>query len=65
MTSKHGVCDWCKRSGLLTKHEYFDGKAYYACHSCDEHARMDIRQYNLEEMAYRQKLAQATPPPAS
>lgn len=56
MILKQRVCDWCKRPGQLTKHEYFDGKVFYACEGCNEHARLDVRQYNLEELAFRQQV---------
>ena len=55
-----GTCDWCKQSRQLTKHEYIDGKAHYACQSCNDLARMDVRLFNLAEIAQQER--QATQP---
>ncbi|WP_217510413.1 hypothetical protein [Vibrio metschnikovii] len=50
-----GVCDWCKLSNQLTKHEYIDGKAHYSCPNCHDLARMDVRLFNLDEIASRER----------
>ncbi|EGQ8120837.1 hypothetical protein DDN79_01355 [Vibrio cholerae] len=55
MFSVEGICDWCKQPKLLTRHEYVDGKAHHSCENCNEFARMDVRQFNLAEMAFREK----------
>ncbi|MGC9422616.1 hypothetical protein [Vibrio sp.] len=57
MFNNEGMCDWCKQLGLLTKHEYIDGKAHYACHRCHDLARMDVRLFNLAEIAQQQRRA--------
>jgi hypothetical protein len=54
MFTVQGVCDWCKQSSYLAKHEYIDGKYHHACKSCNEHARLDVRQFNLAELAAQQ-----------
>ncbi|QIL84615.1 hypothetical protein G7083_01005 [Vibrio sp. HDW18] len=53
MYSVIGTCDWCKQAKPLIKHQYLDGKAHYSCASCNELARLDVRQFNLAEMAFR------------
>ncbi len=55
MFSIEGVCDWCKKRDLLTKHEYFDGKTYYSCEKCNSFAAMDVRQFNIAEQAHLNK----------
>jgi hypothetical protein len=55
MPTIEGICDWCKRPAFLTKHEYFDGKCHYSCQSCNEVARLDVRQFNLAEQAAQQR----------
>jgi len=49
MFRTEGVCDWCKKRAMVTKLSYIDGKSNYACQSCNEIAKMDIRLYNLEQ----------------
>ncbi|MDC0609691.1 hypothetical protein OAP63_03075 [Vibrio sp.] len=52
MFSKHGVCDWCKKRALVTKLNYVDGKSNFACASCSDIAKMDVRLYNLEQASF-------------
>ncbi|WP_165311132.1 hypothetical protein [Vibrio ziniensis] len=56
MFTIEGVCDWCKKpSLLLTKHEYVDGKTHSSCKSCNDFARMDVRQFNIAEQAMKER----------
>ncbi len=55
MFTIEGVCDWCKTTSLLTRHEYIDGKAHHSCEKCNELARLDVRQFNLAEQAMRER----------
>ncbi len=55
MLSIIGVCDWCKQSHSLIKHEYIDGKANYSCQACYPLAKSDVRRFNLDELASRQR----------
>ena len=55
MFTIQGVCDWCNKSTLVTRHEYIDGKCYFACAECNEHAKQDVRQFNLEEQELRKR----------
>lgn len=56
MFSIEGICDWCKKPAVLTKHDYIDGKCHYACKECNEVARLDVRMFNLEELAAASQL---------
>ncbi|CAH0525821.1 hypothetical protein [Vibrio hippocampi] len=53
-----GVCDWCKKPSMVTKHEYVDGKCNHSCQECNDIATLDVRQFNLEELAIRAKHAE-------
>lgn len=55
MFTIEGICDWCKQPKLLIKHEYIDGKSHHSCKSCNEFARMDVRQFNIAEQAFRDR----------
>lgn len=55
MFNIEGICDWCKRPALLTKHEYIDGKCNYSCKKCNELASLDVRQFNIGEIALRER----------
>jgi hypothetical protein len=57
MFTIQGVCDWCKQPSYLAKHEYIDGKYHHSCQSCNEHARLDVRQFNLALLADQQRAA--------
>ncbi len=57
MFTIEGICDWCKQRGLLEKHVYVDGKCHYSCKNCHQYALIDVRQFNLDELAARQKSA--------
>ncbi|MCG3735037.1 hypothetical protein ACXHQ9_01620 [Vibrio cincinnatiensis] len=57
MFNIEGTCDWCKQSRLLAKHEYIDGKAHYACQNCNDFAQMDVRLFNLAEIAQQERRA--------
>lgn len=55
MFTIEGVCDWCKKPSLLTKHEYIDGKSHCACEECNDLATLDVRQFNIAELQQRER----------
>ncbi len=55
MFSIEGTCDWCKQPALLMRHDYIDGKHHYSCRKCHDYARLDVRQFNLAELASQQR----------
>ncbi|MGX9415919.1 hypothetical protein ACXJY6_07500 [Vibrio sp. RC27] len=55
MFTIEGVCDWCNQPNYLTKHHYVDGKCHHSCEDCNELARLDVRQFNLAELAALQR----------
>ncbi|MEH0666094.1 hypothetical protein H4F18_00335 [Vibrio scophthalmi] len=57
MFTIEGVCDWCKKPSLLTKHDYVDGKYHHSCKECFEYATLDVRQFNLAELRQRERLS--------
>ncbi|NLS11355.1 hypothetical protein HGP28_00455 [Vibrio sp. SM6] len=59
MFNTEGICDWCKKNGLLARHDYIDGKHHYSCPHCHDIAKIDVRQFNLDEIALRAKLSHA------
>ncbi|PWI34027.1 hypothetical protein DI392_07450 [Vibrio albus] len=50
MFTTQGVCDWCKKAAQVTRHDYIDGKYHHSCEDCQERAKLDVRQFNLEEV---------------
>ncbi|RJX72958.1 hypothetical protein DZ860_07340 [Vibrio sinensis] len=59
MFTIEGLCDWCKKPSLLTKHEYIDGLCHHSCKSCYDLATLDVRQFNIEEIQQRERQAQS------
>lgn len=55
MFTIEGVCDWCKKPSMLTKHEYVDGKSHCSCIECNDLAKLDVRQFNIAEMQQREQ----------
>lgn len=55
MFTIEGTCDWCKKPGLLTSHEYIDGLCHHSCKECNDLAKLDVRQFNIAELAQREK----------
>ena len=55
MFTIEGICDWCKKPSLLTKHEYIDGKCNHSCQECHDLASLDVRQFNIAELQQREK----------
>ncbi|MCL9783762.1 hypothetical protein M9194_20260 [Vibrio sp. S4M6] len=55
MFTIEGICDWCKKPSLLTKHDYLDGKSHLSCKECNDLATLDVRQYNLGELERRER----------
>ncbi|WCE30974.1 hypothetical protein [Vibrio sp. SCSIO 43137] len=51
MFTKEGVCDWCNKLSLLTRHDYVDGKCHFSCAQCNDMARLDVRLFNRDELA--------------
>ena len=57
MYTIEGICDWCKKPSLLTKHEYIDGVCHHSCQTCFDFAALDVRQYNRAELQQRERQA--------
>ncbi|KOO05487.1 hypothetical protein [Vibrio nereis] len=55
MFTIEGICDWCKKPSLLTKHEYVDGKCHHSCKECHHLAVIDVRQFNVGELQQRER----------
>ncbi|MDW6003807.1 hypothetical protein SBX37_13200 [Vibrio mangrovi] len=55
MCTTEGICDWCKRSALLTPHHYLDGKTHHSCQECHAFATLDVRLYNIGEKAEQER----------
>jgi hypothetical protein len=57
MFNIEGICDWCKQPNLLTPHLYVDGKKHHSCNKCDYLARLDVKEFNIAEIAAQQSRA--------
>ena len=55
-----GMCDWCKKTSMLTKHNYVDGKSHHSCQECHDLATLDVRQFNLAELQHRERQISAS-----
>ncbi|USD64129.1 hypothetical protein [Vibrio sp. SCSIO 43136] len=55
MYTIEGICDWCKQPGMLTRHQYVDGKSHCSCHHCNDLAKLDVRMFNQAELEQRQQ----------
>ncbi|MBD1575699.1 MULTISPECIES: hypothetical protein [Vibrio] len=56
MENKHGTCDWCKQfTDNLVRLDYVDGISNHSCTGCHDLAKIDVRQFNLAELALRAK----------
>ncbi|QIA63031.1 hypothetical protein GT360_05650 [Vibrio astriarenae] len=60
MKTHFGQCDWCKESRRVSKLEYVDGKHHHSCKECMSLAKIDVRLFNLDELAQRAKTQQAS-----
>ncbi|MDB1123942.1 hypothetical protein [Vibrio algarum] len=59
MFNTEGNCDWCNRHRLLIRHDYIDGKYNHSCESCNDLAKIDVRLFNTDEIALRNKMAES------
>jgi hypothetical protein len=57
MFNIEGICDWCKLPNLLKAHLYVDGKKHHSCNKCDYLARLDVKEFNIAEIAAQQSRA--------
>ena len=55
MFTIEGVCDWCKKLSMVTKHEYIDGLCHHSCEECNDIAKLDVRQFNAAEIQQQEK----------
>ncbi|WP_194089292.1 hypothetical protein [Vibrio hibernica] len=56
MEKTYGTCDWCKQfTANLLRLDYIDGISNHTCSECHDLARIDVRQFNLAEVALRVK----------
>lgn len=60
MYTIEGICDWCQQPNYLTKHEYIDGMCHHSCEACNDLAVLDVRQFNIGEMQFRERNQQAS-----
>ncbi|MGP8304769.1 hypothetical protein [Vibrio sp. YIC-376] len=60
MFTVEGTCDWCKKTALITRHDYLDGKHNHSCKSCYDMAKIDVRLFNQGELQMLQRMTQHT-----
>ncbi|CAM2834798.1 hypothetical protein QTO01_03965 [Vibrio mytili] len=58
MFTKIGNCDWCKKTSLVTRLDYLDGKHNSSCKACYDMAKIDVRLFNQGEIQMRERMAQ-------
>ncbi len=62
METTLGACNWCQKRGLVYRLNYVDGKHHYACTECLDHAKMDVRLFNLAEIHIQNQKKASTQP---
>lgn len=60
MFNTEGTCDWCKEPKMVMKHNYVDGKHHHSCETCNDIATLDVRLFNIDELALRSRSSQSS-----